>query len=126
MLTVLYTILALLSNILMKQDVYAIAIKKLYSKRNFTLNDTKYTLANIIRDEDHRPLEAPWWKGKQVTVIAIDMYGNFILRHSSGAVSLWEHKLQKDNPVSKSVKDFFNDLEIDDVYTVAAPTKQVF
>jgi hypothetical protein len=59
------------------------------------------------------PLKAKWWRGKEVTIIAVDVDGNFFLRHSDGGVRYWEHAKQADTVVAKSVKEFCSRLRED-------------
>jgi hypothetical protein len=59
------------------------------------------------------PLIAKWWRGKQVTIIGVDVDGNFFLRHSDGSVRYWEHSKKSDSVVAKSVKEFASKLRED-------------
>jgi len=59
------------------------------------------------------PLIAKWWRGKSVTIIGVDVDGNFFLRHSDGSVRYWEHAKQSDTVVAKSVKEFVSGLRED-------------
>lgn len=59
-----------------------------------------------MRESDWRPLDAPWWKGKQVSLVGVDTYGNFFLRHPDGSVRWWSHESQVDLVVAKSVGEF--------------------
>jgi len=70
----------------------------------------KVNVALLIREEDWRPLEAPWWRKKQVSIIGADVEGNFLLRHSDGSVRLWDHKAQTDIVVAASVREFAQQL----------------
>lgn len=63
-------------------------------------------IALLVRESDWRPLDAPWWKGKQVSLVGADMRGNFFLRHSDGSVRWWSHEDQRDLVVAKSVGEF--------------------
>jgi hypothetical protein len=59
------------------------------------------------------PLVAQWWRGKQVTIVAVDVDGNFFLRHSDGSVRYWEHAKKSDSVAAKSVKQFASMLRED-------------
>ena len=52
------------------------------------------------------PLEAYWWHGKQVHVIAVDVDGNLFLRHCDGSVRYWSHSEKKDIVAFRSLKEF--------------------
>lgn len=69
------------------------------------------TIALLVRDADMRPLDAPWWRGKQVSIIAVDLDGNFFLRHSGGAVLYWDHRLQTETVVAPRVREFVERIE---------------
>jgi hypothetical protein len=58
-------------------------------------------------------LIAKWWRGKSVTIIGVDVDGNFFLRHCDGSVRYWEHSKQSDCVVAKSVKEFASRLRED-------------
>jgi hypothetical protein len=59
------------------------------------------------------PLVAKWWRGKQVTIIGVDVDGNFFLSHCDGSVRYWEHSKGSDVVVAKSVKEFASKLRED-------------
>ena len=59
------------------------------------------------------PLVARWWRGKQVTIVAVDVDGNFFLRHSDGSVRYWEHARKSESVAAKSVKEFASKLRED-------------
>ena len=59
------------------------------------------------------PLIARWWRGKQVNIVAVDVDGNFFLRHGDGSVRYWEHAKKADSFVAKSVKEFVSKLRED-------------
>ena len=59
------------------------------------------------------PLVAAWWRGKQVTIVAVDVDGNFFLRHSDGSVRYWEHAKKSESVAAKSVKEFASKLRED-------------
>ncbi|MGN7437244.1 MAG: hypothetical protein ACTHOO_01275 [Alcanivorax sp.] len=80
------------------------AVKLLPLNDTFALEDRKAQIVAIM--PDMRPLDAPWWTGKEVYLIAVDVDGNFFLRHCDGSVRYWDHKTQTDVTVSKSLKEF--------------------
>ena len=59
------------------------------------------------------PLIAKWWRGKQVTLVGVDVDGNFFLRHSDGSVRYWQHSENADITVAKSVREFCAGLRED-------------
>jgi hypothetical protein len=59
------------------------------------------------------PLIAEWWRGKEVSIIAADVDGNFFLGHCDGSVRFWEHSKRSDVVVAKSVKEFASGLRED-------------
>lgn len=82
------------------------AVRNLGIRRTFRSGDRSITLACLIRQADWRPLQAEWWRGKEVYVMGADLDGNFLLRHCDGTVRLWDHRAQADTVIAKSVKDF--------------------
>ncbi len=82
------------------------AIRHLGIKRFFYHGDRRFVVAFLLRPEDIRPLDAPWWRGKQVSIIGGDLNGNFFLRHPDGSVRYWDHAKQVDEVVSPSVRQF--------------------
>jgi len=87
------------------------AIKNLGFKNIFRVEERQFILACLIREEDRRPLKAEWWKGKEVSIIAVDVNGNFFLRHCDGSVRYWNHQIKTDELVSPSVKSFISNIE---------------
>lgn len=59
------------------------------------------------------PLIAPWWRGKEASIIGADVDGNFFLRCSDGGVRYWRHADQSEVLVAKSVKEFASGLRGD-------------
>ena len=90
----------------METDPIESAIKKLSYRRVIRIGDRDVTVACLLRAIDWRPLEAPWWTGKEVCIIGTDTDGNFFLRHCDGGVRYWDHKAQADSVISLSVKEF--------------------
>jgi hypothetical protein len=75
-----------------------------------TVGDVEVDVALLVRDRDTRPLRAPWWRGKDVSVIAVDVNGNFFLRHSDGSVRYWHHVNATEFVVAPSVREFLRSL----------------
>ena len=81
-------------------------------KRTYALDaDRTLTIAFLIRANDWRPLDAPWWAGKQVSIIGADIDGNFFLRHCDGSVRYWSHVKQGDEVIAASVNEFCKRLQ---------------
>ncbi|QOG17821.1 MULTISPECIES: hypothetical protein [Bradyrhizobium] len=72
--------------------------------------DRELKIAFLIRGDDWRPLRAPWWHGKDVSIIGADLNGNFILRHCDGSVRLWDHSKQTDEVIASGVMEFCSRL----------------
>ncbi len=88
----------------MVNDELEKAARLLALNNSFVLEDRKAQIVAII--PDMKLLDAPWWKGKEAYLIAVDVDGNFFLRHCDGSVRYWNHKTQTDTTVSKSLKEF--------------------
>jgi hypothetical protein len=67
-------------------------------------------VALLVRTKDWVPLRAEWWNGKEVSVIGVDVDGNFFLRHCDGSVRYRNHASQSHKVVAKSVNEFANML----------------
>jgi hypothetical protein len=87
------------------------AVKALGVRRTFRKDDWTVELAVLVRASDQRPLDAPWWRGKEVYVIGIDLDGNFLLRHCDGSVRYWRHREQNDVIVAKSMREFLQHID---------------
>jgi len=88
------------------------AFADMWWKRIYPLSgDRKLTIAFLIRAHDWRPLDAPWWRGKQVSIIGSDIHGNFFLRHCDGSIRYWDHQKQADEIVASSVVEFCRRIE---------------
>lgn len=81
-------------------------INNLGIANRFKHDDKTIIVAFVLREKDIRPLGAPWWTGKECSIIAGDIDGNFFLRHPDGSVRYWVHRSQSETMVAKSVKDF--------------------
>ena len=86
------------------------AVKNLGVKNILRIGERQFTLACLIREDDKRPLKADWWKGKEVSIIAVDIDGNFFLRHCDGSVRYWNHQSKTEEVVSPSVKSFISNI----------------
>lgn len=84
---------------------------QLFQHRTFRHDGRTLTIALLIRDADWRPLDAPWWRGKEACIIGADLDGNFFLRHCDGSVRYWDHRLQTDTVVAPSVREFVRRIE---------------
>ena len=90
-----------------KQNDFESARTKFFWRRVVQLPDgRRIDVALLIREEDWLPLNAHWWKGKQVSIIGTDVDGNFFLRHPDGTVRFWEHKCDCDIVLATSVREF--------------------
>jgi hypothetical protein len=87
-------------------DPTEIAIRQLGLRRIFWHGERRIVLACLIREKDRRPLRADWWRGKDVSIIAVDLDGNFFLHHCDGSVRYWDHQLQAEAVIAPSVRDF--------------------
>lgn len=77
---------------------------------SFQKDGMSWQVACLIRKEDWRPLQAPWWRGKEAYLIGSDTDGNFILRHCDGSVRRWQHSTQQDEVLAPSVQAFLHHL----------------
>ncbi|SRR5713101_6945551 len=82
------------------------AIRRLSFNRTIWHGERRITVACLVRTEDWRRLQADWWRGKEVCIIGADLDGNFFLRHCDGTVRHWDHRLQTDVVIARSVRDF--------------------
>lgn len=90
------------------------AIKNLGFKRTIDLKDEKIKLACLLQEEDRRPFQAHWWKGKQSYLIAVDDNGNFYLRHSGGYIFRTNRETPQEEILAKSEGEFLSMLQLDD------------
>ena len=87
------------------------AVKDLGVRRTFRHGPHNIEIAALVRVADWRPLQAPWWRGKEVSVIGVDLEGNFILGHCDGSVRYWQHSLQADTVLASSVDEFLRMID---------------
>lgn len=58
-------------------DPFERAMVRLWPHRTFRHSERNMAIACLIRTADWRPLDAPWWRGKEVCIIGADLDGNF-------------------------------------------------
>lgn len=90
------------------------AIHNIGLKRKYVHDGSTYIVAFLIREEDKRPLSAPWWRGKQSYVVGADIDGNFFIHHCSDKVLFWNHTAQEKKEIANSLKEFLNGLQFDE------------
>src|SRR6185369_2341975 len=87
------------------------ARRELHFRSVFPLSpDRNLIIAALIRESDWRPLSASWWRGKEVSIIGVDISGNFFLRHCDGSVRYWDHSTQTDTVIAPSGHEFCRKL----------------
>jgi hypothetical protein len=94
-----------------RREPIDVAHAYLFERRTFRHDGRTMTIGLLIRHADWRPLQAPWWRGKQVCIIGADLAGNFFLRHSDGTVRYWDHQSRSDAVVAASVREFVSRIE---------------
>lgn len=88
-------------------DRYEKVRTKFFWRRSIVLPCGRWVaIAVLLREADWSPLDAPWWRGKEVSVIGVEENGNFFLRHCDGSVRYWDHRTQLDTIVAPSVRAF--------------------
>lgn len=87
---------------------------KLYLGDTFRHGGRRVRILFLLPESLWRPLEAPWWRGKEACVIAGDESGNYVLRHCDGSVRLWDHARGADEVLAGSVRAFLAGLTRDD------------
>ena len=90
------------------------AIKYIGVKRKYFHEGTDYIIAFLIRDEGQKPLSAPWWHGKESSIIGADINGNFFLKHCDGTIRYWHHLSNSETIISSCLKNFLRDLKFDE------------
>lgn len=93
----------------MELTIEDISRKLLFADR-FVMGDRVLRILFLIPSGQWRPLEASWWKGKEVCIIGGDEDGNYLLRHCDGSVRLWEHARRADHVLAPSVRAFLSGL----------------
>jgi hypothetical protein len=89
-----------------QSESFAKALKELWHRNVVSVGGQRVKVALLIREEDWRPLEAPWWQEKQASIIGVDVDGNFFLRHCDGSVRFWSHSSKATVFVATSVQRF--------------------
>ncbi len=89
-----------------ERDMLGDVVRALALRRTFRKDGRAIELALLVREQDWRPLVAPWWHGKEASIIGADLEGNFFLRHCDGTVHYWQHRERSDRVVAKSVREF--------------------
>lgn len=92
-------------------DLVNKVVKNLGFDGHIEVEEKSTQLAFVLRDEDTRPLKAPWWKGKESYIIAGHINCNFFLRHCGGYVVYWNHTTKEEIVVAKSVNDFMQAIK---------------
>jgi hypothetical protein len=83
---------------------------KLYLASTFRSGAREIRLLFLLPESLWRPLDARWWKGKEVCIIGGDEDGNYVLRHCDGTVRFWDHGRGSDETVAPSVRSFLDQL----------------
>jgi hypothetical protein len=91
-------------------EEFNLAIRRLWDRRTYAGPAGDITVAMLVRAEDWLVLDAPWWKGKEVCIIGVDLGGNFLLRHSDGSVRYWDHATQSEALIAPGVRQFIRGL----------------
>lgn len=87
-------------------DQFNRAVENVGWRRTIHIGQRITQIACLVRAADWKPLKAPWWRGKEVCVVGADIDGNFFLQHCDGSIRRWDHRLQKDEIVAKSAREF--------------------
>lgn len=82
------------------------AISLLPVRNTFCDSRGDIPVAFLLRAADWRPLNAPWWRGKEVCIVGADYNGNFFLRHCDSSVRYWDHAAQTDRMLAPGVREF--------------------
>jgi len=90
------------------------SIKNLGYKRKIIFKNNELKLACLIRQEDRRPFQADWWKGKQSSLIAVDDNGHFYLHHCGGYILKVDPVSKEEETISKSEGEFLSMISLDD------------
>ena len=83
---------------------------KLYLANAFRSGAREIRLLFLLPESLWRPLDARWWKGKEVCIIGGDEDGNYVLRHCDGTVRFWDHGSGSDETLAPSVRSFLDQL----------------
>lgn len=91
-------------------DFFEKARSELCWRRAFKEKENEISIAFLIRESDWKPLDSPWWTGKEVCIIGGDYNGNFLLRHCDGSVRFWNHETEISEIIAPSVKKFVSQI----------------
>lgn len=94
----------------MSEDYFDKAVREIGIKPIVDVGGREVHVIGLLRSP---PLVAKWWKGKQVSVIGVDVDGNFFLRHPDGSVRYWQHSQQTESWVTGSVREFIRGFRED-------------
>ena len=86
-------------------------IKNLGIRRTINFNNQVFKLICLLREEDRRPFQAEWWRGKESYLIAVDENGNFFLRHSGGHIFRLDPISKNEEIIAKSESEFLDMIE---------------
>ena len=89
------------------------SIKNLGIKRVINFNGTELKLACLLRQEDRRPFQAEWWKGKQSYMVAVDDNGHFYLRHCGGCIFKIDPVTQQQETLAKNEEEFLSMISME-------------
>jgi len=92
-------------------------IHNLGFKRTIHHNGQLLKLVCLIREEDRRPFQADWYKGKESYLIAVDENGHFFLRHSGGYIFKLDPVTKEEERIAKSETNFLNSIDWDEPET---------
>jgi hypothetical protein len=87
--------------------------KQLYLADTFRRGESSIRVLFLLPESLWRPLKAPWWRGKEASIIGGDEEGNYLLRHCDGSARLWRHARASDEVLASSVKEFLAGLTRD-------------
>ena len=87
-------------------DATRTALDELWARNSIRIGERDVEIVILIPENEWRPFSASWWRGKEACIVGADEQGNFFLRHCDGSVRYWEHAVQADTVVSKSVAEF--------------------
>ena len=89
-----------------EDDSFDRAVAALGYRGTFVKDGLSVPVAILVRTGDWLPLRAPWWRGKEVSIIGADTSGNFFLRHADGSIRYWRHSEGREIVVAASVREF--------------------
>lgn len=93
-----------------EESIVARAIERIRERHLFKKDGRTFVVQSLIPVSEWRPLDEPWWRKKEASVIGKDPDGNLYLAMCDGTIRFWDHKKQADEILSPSVRQFFWDL----------------